>query len=126
MNFTIQIGNELMISVSVFFSLFQYGTVASKNFPPFRAEFFTTKRKSSIICRLFVFVRAQREKFPFIRRVTRFSLSPEPFQMDIQEIFPNPTVPYFQIFKSNRTIFFASGPNMVRRRTIYGTKKNTA
>ena len=77
------------------------------------------------MCRLFVFVRAQRENFPFIRRVTRFSLSPEPFQMDIQEIFPNPTVPYFQFFKSNRTIFFASGPNMVRRRTIYGTKKNT-
>ena len=96
-----------------------------QKFSALRAEFFTTKRKSSIMCRLFVFVRAQREKFPFIRRVTRFSLSPEPFQMDIQEIFPNPTVPYFQFFKSNRTIFFASGPNMVRCRTIYGTKKNT-
>ena len=76
-----------------FFSLFQYNL---QKISALRAEFLIAI--IDCVCGLFAFVRAQREKFPFIRCVTRFSLSSEP-----RWIFGK----YFQI----------------RRRTIYGTKK---
>ena len=108
---------------SVFFSLFQYGTVASKNFPPFGRNFSpqNENHRLCVVClclcarsakkiRLFVVLHDFRCPQSHFRWIFRKYFQITPYHISN---FSNPTVPYFSPLDQ---IWYGAVPYMVLKK----------